>query len=259
MPSAKAEGRSPRGYPVKLFAFNIRKGDYNNTGIFVCKGLRRKMGSRAVIFDLDGVIVTTDECHYLGWKRVADEEGIYFDREINMRLRGVSRMESLEIVLERSPRKYTEDEKRRLADRKNGYYRDLITKLTPADILPGAKELLADLKRTGIKIAIGSSSKNSPAILRQIGMAGYFDATADGNEIKKGKPDPEVFLLAARKMGVPPGNCLVVEDADAGIEAALAGGMKVLGVGAAASNRSATATAPDLASVSAEQIAKILS
>ena len=143
---------------------------------------------KAVIFDLDGVIVSTDDCHYEAWKKLADEEGIYFDRKINDRLRGVSRMASLEIVLERSEKTYTEEEKAELAERKNGYYKEFIKKLTPNDILPGVMDNLEELKKNGIKIAIGSSSKNTPIILKQIGLDGYFDAVSDGNNISKSKP-----------------------------------------------------------------------
>ena len=150
-----------------------------------------------VIFDLDGVIVSTDNCHYLAWKRMADEEGIYFDRTINERLRGVSRMESLEIILERAQRPYTDDEKQAMAARKNAYYVELIGSLTRADILPGALDTLSYLKGRGVKVAIGSSSKNTPIILRQIGLENAFDAVADGNAITHSKPDPEVFVLAA--------------------------------------------------------------
>lgn len=200
-----------------------------------------------VIFDLDGVIVSTDNCHYLAWKRMADEEGIYFDRTINERLRGVSRMESLEIILERAQRPYTDDEKQAMAARKNAYYVELIGSLTREDILPGALDTLSLLKKRGVKVAIGSSSKNTPIILRQIGLENAFDAVADGNAITRSKPDPEVFVLAARLLGLEPENCLVVEDADAGIEAALGGGMRALGVGSAAENPAATFHAPDLA------------
>lgn len=199
-----------------------------------------------VIFDLDGVIVSTDNCHYLAWKRMADEEGIAFDRSINERLRGVSRMESLEIILERAPKAYTENEKLELATRKNGYYVELIGSLSEADLLPGALDTLAYLKAHGVKVAIGSSSKNTPIILKQIGLSNSFDAIADGNGIKRSKPDPEVFLLGAKLLGLAPANCLVVEDADAGIEAAVAGGMRALGVGSAAKNAQATFRASDL-------------
>ena len=188
------------------------------------------MKIEAVIFDLDGVIVSTDECHYRAWKKTADEEGIYFDRKINDRLRGVSRMDSLEIVLERAERLYTDEEKVQLAERKNNYYKEYIKKLTKDDILNGVNENLAELKANGIKVAIGSSSKNTPDILKYIGLDNYFDAVSDGNNITKSKPDPEVFLKAADMLGVPYEKCLVVEDADSGIEAGKRAGMYTLAV-----------------------------
>ena len=157
-----------------------------------------------VIFDLDGVIVSTDDCHYLAWKRMADEEGIPFDRKVNERLRGVSRMASLEIILEKATKTYTEEQKVEMATRKNGYYVELIQKLTAADMLPGAMDTLEMLKKRGVKIAIGSSSKNTPIILRQIGLSTYFDAVADGNQITHSKPNPEVFLLGAKLLGLDP-------------------------------------------------------
>ena len=185
---------------------------------------------KAVIFDLDGVIVSTDDCHYEAWKKMADEEGIYFDKTINNRLRGVSRMESLEIVLERATKEYSDEGKLQLAERKNGYYKEFITKLTPADILPGAMNTLVELKENGIKVAIGSSSKNTPVILKQIGLSDYFDAVSDGNNITNSKPDPEVFLKAADMLGIPYAECMIVEDADAGIEAGKRAGMKTMSV-----------------------------
>ena len=188
------------------------------------------MKIEAVIFDLDGVIVSTDECHYRAWKKTADEEGIYFDRKINDRLRGVSRMDSLETVLERAERLYTDEEKVELAERKNNYYKEYIKKLTKDDILNGVNENLAELKAKGIKVAIGSSSKNTPDILKYIGLDNYFDAVSDGNNITKSKPDPEVFLKAADMLGVPYEKCLVVEDADSGIEAGKRAGMYTLAV-----------------------------
>ena len=186
---------------------------------------------KAVIFDLDGVIVTTDDCHYRAWKKMADEEGIYFDREINERLRGVSRMASLEIILERTSKVYTDEEKLALATRKNCYYVEFIQELTPADILPGVIENIDALKVNGIKVAIGSSSKNTPIILKQIGLSTYFDAVSDGNNITKSKPDPEVFVKAADMLGIPYNECMIIEDADAGIQAGKAAGMKTLAVG----------------------------
>lgn len=206
-----------------------------------------KLKYKAVLFDLDGVIVCTDECHYKGWKKLADEEGIYFDREINRRQRGVSRMESLDILLEKSEKTYTDEQKKEMAERKNNYYREYIKTLTPADILPGVMPFCEKLKADGVKIAIGSSSKNTPAILKGIGLDTYFDAVADGNQITKSKPDPEVFLLAARLVDTDPADCMVVEDAEAGVEAALAGGMDVLGLGDAVANSSATYKAQSLA------------
>lgn len=188
------------------------------------------MGIRAVIFDLDGVIVTTDDCHYRAWKHIADEEGIYFDREINERLRGVSRLGSLNILLERAERSYSDDEKAVLMQKKNSIYVELIQQLTKEDILPGVAENLEKLKNNGIRIAIGSSSKNAPIILKQIGMEAYFDAVSDGNNITKSKPDPEVFVKAADMLGIGYGECLVVEDADAGILAGKAAGMKTLAI-----------------------------
>ena len=185
---------------------------------------------KAVIFDLDGVIVSTDDCHYEAWKKMADEESIYFDKTINNRLSGVSRMESLEIVLERATKEYSDEGKLQLAERKNGYYKEFITKLTPADILPGAMNTLVELKENGIKVAIGSSSKNTPVILKQIGLSDYFDAVSDGNNITNSKPDPEVFLKAADMLGIPYAECMIVEDADAGIEAGKRAGMKTLSV-----------------------------
>lgn len=166
---------------------------------------------RAVIFDLDGVLVTTDNAHYLAWKRMADEEGIYFDRTINERLRGVSRMESLAIILERADKTYTEAKKIEMATRKNEYYKELICSLTSQAILPGALAFI-DLCRTyKLKIAIGSSSKNTKAILAQVGLANAFDAIADGNDIKQSKPAPDVFLTAAEKLGIPAQDCIVVK------------------------------------------------
>ncbi len=212
------------------------------------------MSLKAVIFDLDGVIVSTDEFHYQGWQRLADDEGICFTREDNERLRGVSRMESLAIVLEKSPKSYSDDEKVVLATRKNDYYRTLLEGITPRDILPGALEFIAALKAKDIKVAIGSSSRNSPMILKRIELADAFHATADGNDITNSKPDPEVFLLAAERLGVAPESCLVVEDAEAGVSAALAGGMACLAVGSAAKDARAQFSAESLSGVNLEQI-----
>lgn len=209
---------------------------------------------QGVIFDLDGVVVTTDDCHYRAWKRMADEEGFSFDRAVNERLRGVSRMASLDIILERAARDYTPEEKDAMAQRKNDYYVEMIGQLTRDAILPGALDTLEALRSRGIKTAVGSSSRNTPIILDRLGLNEYFDAVADGNQITHSKPDPEVFLLAARKLHLAPEVCVVVEDADAGVEAALAGGMKVLGVGAAQANPRATYRAASLKDVAVDDI-----
>ena len=194
---------------------------------------------KAFIFDLDGVIVSTDSLHYRAWKALADSEGIYFDEEINNRLRGVSRMESLEIILERATRTYTDEEKVAMAERKNGIYRELLQVLTPSDRLAGVTETLDALRALGYKLAIGSSSKNTPIILEKIGYSGYFDAISDGNNIKNSKPDPEVFLKAAEFLRLQPSECFVVEDAEAGITAAKSGGFTAIGIGSAAEDPNA--------------------
>lgn len=198
------------------------------------------MGIKAVIFDLDGVIVSTDEYHYQAWKSIADKEKIDFDRNINNRLRGVSRAESLEIILENTNKKYTQDEKDALLEEKNNVYKELLKNLSASDILEGVNEVIEYLKANNIKVAIGSSSKNTSLILEKIGLSNAFDAIADGTMITKSKPDPEVFILAANKLQVYPKDCLVVEDAEAGVEAALAGNMKVSAVGDATKCNKAT-------------------
>lgn len=194
---------------------------------------------KAVIFDLDGVIVSTDDLHYRAWKTMADREGIYFDRVINERLRGVSRAQSLGIILERASRQYSPSEREELAAYKNGVYVGLLQSLTPDDRLAGVTATLGELRARGYKLAIGSSSKNAPAILAKIGYGDYFDAVSDGNNISKSKPDPEVFLCAAAMLGLEPSQCMVVEDAEAGIRAAVAGGFTPAGIGGAAHSPSA--------------------
>jgi beta-phosphoglucomutase len=193
------------------------------------------MKYQAVIFDLDGVICFTDEYHYLAWKQMADSLGVYFDREINNRLRGVSRMASLEIVLERYEGPALSDERKvELATMKNDIYRESLAQMSPADLSGEVKATLDGLRAKGLKLAIGSSSKNTPFILGQLGLGSYFDAVSDGNNITRSKPDPEVFLKAAEMLGLEPGVCLVVEDAVSGAEAGHAGGFDVACVGDAA-------------------------
>ena len=192
----------------------------------------------AVIFDLDGVICFTDEYHYRAWKAMADGMGIPFDRTINNRLRGVSRMDSLEISLENYHGPALSDEKKAaLAQQKNDIYRDSLKEMSTADLSGEVKETLDALRAMGLKLAIGSSSKNTPFILRQIGLGDYFDAVSDGNNITRSKPDPEVFVKAAEMLGIAPGRCLVVEDAVSGAQAGHAGGMKVACRGDGAMNR----------------------
>lgn len=189
---------------------------------------------KTIIFDLDGVLVYTDQFHYRAWKKMADRIHIPFDEKINNRLRGVSRMDSLDIILEKSTRNYSEAEKEDLAEEKNGYYRELLATMTPGDVRPTVRETLARLRERGYCLAIGSSSKNTKFILKQTALADAFDAVSDGTNITKSKPDPEVFLKAAEYTHTAPEHCLVVEDAVAGIDAAKAGGMMAAGVGEAA-------------------------
>lgn len=192
------------------------------------------MNYKAIIFDLDGVICHTDEYHYLAWKAVADSISVPFDREINNRLRGVSRMESLDIILEGYSGKMSAVEKEELAAQKNELYKQYLKRMSTTDLSDEVKSTLDALRGRGLLLAIGSSSKNAGFILRQIGLDGYFDAVSDGNNIQHSKPDPEVFLKAAAQLMLKPFDCLVVEDAVAGVEAGHRGGMKVAAVGDAA-------------------------
>lgn len=185
----------------------------------------------AIIFDLDGVICHTDKYHYEAWKKVADELGIYFDEEINNRLRGVSRMESFEIILERYSGTMEEEEKVLWITKKNDIYKELLKNMNPSDLSAEVKETLDGLRAAGLKLAIGSSSKNARFILGQLGLGDYFDAISDGNNITKSKPDPEVFIKAAEYIGEEPDKCLVVEDAKAGLKAAIAGEMDCAAIG----------------------------
>lgn len=206
---------------------------------------------KAVIFDLDGVLVTTDELHYRAWKQLAAEEGIKgFTKEDNIRQRGVSRMASLEVLLEKSDKKYSDEEKLALADRKNDIYVRSLENLDSSAVLDGVFEFIDHIKSKGIKTAVGSASRNTPMILEKTGLAGLFDAVSCGLDTQKSKPDPEVFLIAADKLGVPYENCLVIEDSDAGIQAAKAGGMLALAVGTAKNNPNADYSAENPADIS---------
>lgn len=192
------------------------------------------MKYKGIIFDLDGVICSTDEYHYRAWKQLADRMGVPFDRTVNNRLRGVSRMESLEIILEKSPVAYSEAEKQAMAAEKNEIYRTLLAQMSPRDLSDEVRETLERLRAAGLRLAIGSSSKNTPLILGRIGLDNWFDAVSDGNNITRSKPDPEVFLKAAGMLQLSPADCLVVEDALSGAQAGHAGGFAVACVGDAA-------------------------
>lgn len=187
---------------------------------------------KGIIFDLDGVIVFTDHYHYLAWKEMADGIDTYFDETINNRLRGVSRMASLEIVLERYEGKpLSDDDKIKLAERKNALYVEYLKQMTPADVSVEVTDTLAELRKRGYKLAIGSSSKNAKFILERVGITSYFDAISDGTNITKSKPDPEVFVKASEFLGLKANECAVVEDAFAGIDAAKDGEMIGVAIG----------------------------
>ncbi len=189
------------------------------------------MTIQAFILDLDGVLTDTAEYHFRAWKRIADEENIPFTREDNEQLRGVSRRRSLEILLGDHRQHYTESEMQEMMDRKNGYYQEMLRQITEDDFLPGAQALIDNLRERGLKIAIGSASKNTKTVLRQLGILDFFDVIADGHSVRRGKPAPDLFLYAAAKMEVDPADCVVVEDAQSGVTAALESGMVAVGIG----------------------------
>ena len=189
---------------------------------------------KAILFDLDGVIVSTDEQHYVAWKALADRLGIPFSREINNRFRGVSRMACMDILEQIGGKHYTREEKEAYAAWKNDFYRNLLGQMSPKDLKPEVKSTLDRLRARGMRMAIGSSSKNAKFILERIGLADFFDAVSDGTNILRSKPAPEVFLTAAEYLGLEPAQCLVVEDAVSGVDAAHAAGMKAAAVGDAA-------------------------
>jgi beta-phosphoglucomutase len=190
------------------------------------------MKYKGFIFDLDGVIVFTDKFHYQAWKKMADGMGIYFDETINNRLRGVSRADSLEIILERYEGEPLSDEKKAaLMEEKNNTYRELLATMTPADVSDQVRDTLKALREAGAKLAIGSSSKNTKYILERVNLTDAFDAISDGTNITHSKPHPEVFVKAGEFLGLAPEECVVVEDAYAGIDAAKAAGMAAVGIG----------------------------
>lgn len=207
------------------------------------------MKTKACLFDLDGVLVDTAGFHYIAWKKLADKLGFPFTQNDNERLKGISRMDSLDILLEIGNITLNNDEKNRYADEKNKVYLSLISEMTTEDILPGAVRLLNDLKNTGVRIGLGSSSKNARLILERTGILHFFDAIVDGNLISQAKPDPEVFSLGARMLHVENDCCVVFEDAIAGIDAAHNAGMKCIGIGSTEILWKADRIFPSLASI----------
>ncbi|MCB2195026.1 MAG: beta-phosphoglucomutase [Bacteroidetes bacterium] len=205
---------------------------------------------KAIIFDLDGVVVDTAIFHYQAWKRLANEMGFDLTPEQNEQLKGISRLESLDILLDIGGITIDSyEEKQKLATKKNEWYRENILKMKPSDILPGVRHFIVDLKNTNYKIAIGSSSKNAGTILERIGLDSFFDAVVDGTKISKSKPDPEVFLKAAEELNIAPEYCLVFEDAAAGIEAAKKAGMLAIGVGDYTNLSNADKVIPDFSNI----------
>lgn len=202
---------------------------------------------KAALFDLDGVIVDTARYHYLAWKRLAKEMGFQFTEEDNERLKGVSRMRSLDILLEIGGISLSQDEKIKAAAKKNNWYVEYISKLDKSEILPGAEDFLMNLKNSGIKVALGSASKNSMMILKNLELMPYFDAIVDGNKVSNAKPDPEVFLLGAKELNITQENCVVFEDSVSGIEAAKAANMKAIGIGNPVILKKADKVIPSLA------------
>ena len=201
---------------------------------------------QAALFDLDGVIVDTAKFHYLAWRELANGLGFDISEEQNEQLKGISRMESLERILKFGDATLSDDEKVRLATIKNARYVDMIKQIDASEILRGAKEYLLELRARGVKVALGSASKNAEIILKNLGILSLFDAVIDGNKVNKSKPNPEVFLLGAQALGVAPAACVVYEDAAAGVEAAKNGGMYAVGIGHAENLPGADVVVPGL-------------
>lgn len=212
------------------------------------------MHIKACIFDLDGVIVDTAKYHFKAWKRLTDQMGISFSEEDNERLKGVSRMASLDIILELGGRTLSDNEKLEFATLKNDWYVEFISKMTPDEILPGTVEFITELRKANIKTAIGSASKNTPMILERTGIKNLFDGVADGNNVKNAKPDPEVFQTAAKLLSVNDKDCVVFEDAVAGVQAALNAGMKSIGIGSPKTLGKAHMVVPGLSAMNLEKL-----
>lgn len=212
------------------------------------------MPIKAFLFDLDGVIVDTAIYHYQAWKRLANELGFDISEEFNERLKGVSRLESLDIILAHGGLTLPDEEKAQLAAQKNSWYLDLVSRMTPDDILPGVATFFSQVRKAGLQTALGSVSKNAPLILERIGMTGVFDAVIDGNKINRGKPDPEVFAKGAAELDVSPAECVVFEDAVAGVEAGKRGGMFVVGLGSPNVLTGADLVAPSLDQLTVDDV-----
>jgi len=205
------------------------------------------MTIRAFIFDLDGVLTDTAEYHYRGWKHLADELGLAFTREDNEALRGIPRLASLRLILK--GREYPEDEIQEMMERKNRYYLEFIRDIAPRDVLPGARELLEEIRAAGLSSALGSASKNAREVVERLGIAELLDAISDGNSVEFQKPAPDLFLHAAAQLGLSAPECIVVEDATAGIEAARAGGFRSVGLGPRERVGEADVVFPSLATI----------
>lgn len=211
-----------------------------------------------VIFDLDGVLVSTDEYHYKSWQRLCDEEGFrFFSKEFNHKFRGVARMKCVDILLDAAGKRCTNAEKLELANRKNRYFVESLENVAEDALLPGSTAILMELKKRNIKIAVASNSKNAKPIIEKVHIGQYFDTIVDGYDIKNNKPHPEPFLLAAQRLGLDPKNCLVVEDAVAGIEAANAAGMPALGIGEKEYLPNAAVLVKDLSQITADELLQL--
>ncbi len=186
---------------------------------------------KGFIFDLDGVITDTAEQHYVAWKKLSDENGWNFDREVNDKLRGISRLDSIKVILDHNGISLDEKTMLDLATKKNDKYVESLDDVTPDDFLPGTKELLTHLRTEGFHVALGSASKNATKVLQQLNALGYFDVIGDGNSVTQSKPDPAIFLYGAEKLGLQPDECIVFEDAESGVDAAKAGGFHSVGIG----------------------------
>lgn len=216
------------------------------------------MSGFGVIFDLDGVIVSTDIYHRMAWQKLADELGLPFTEEQAKATRGVDRMSSLAVVLGDKASEFSEEQKIALATKKNEVYKELIKQIRPEDALPGSVELVRELEKRGIPRAIGSASKNAQPVLERMGIAGLFTSIVTGFDFVHGKPAPDVFLVAAERLGLPPGKCVVFEDAAAGIQAAHAGGMKAVGVGDPEIVKGCERFAKTLADITVDEIAALI-